>query len=224
MHEQPAQPTSPVNATQPDTVWRKQEVTRLLMQWREGDAHALSALTPLVYKELRQLAQRYMRKERRGHTLQATAVVHEAFVRMVDLNVPWQDRSHFLAIAANMMRRILVDHAKGKRREKRGGGVEMHSLSSSNLQLVVPETASQFDLVEIDEAINRLAEFDERSARVIELYYFGGLTAQEIAVALSVSEPTINRDLRLAKAWLLKELRHHAPGATDPSSSSDPHR
>ena len=207
-----------------ETLWQKQEVTRLLSAWRDGDALALKTLTPLVYQELRHLAQRYMRRERDGHTLQATAVVHEAFVRMVDMKVAWQDRSHFLAIAATLMRRILVDHAKGKGRVKRGRDVEICSLEGSNLQLVSPDAGNQFDVVDIDAALTQLAQVDTRLAQVIELYYFGGLTAPEIADALSISEPTVHRDLRLAKAWILKELRQLDESSTSGGSPGTPAR
>jgi RNA polymerase sigma factor (TIGR02999 family) len=204
-----------------DHQWQRQEVTRLLTAWRGGDQQAFKDLTPLVYQELRFLAQRYMRRERNGHTLQATAVVHEAFVRMVDMNVAWQDRSHFLAMAATMMRRILVDHAKGKRRVKRGGGAEIQSLDETNLQVISPEPGNQFDVVEIDATLTQLAMFAPRLAQVIELHYFGGLTVQEIGTALSLSDATVHRDMRLAKAWMLKEL-HHLDEAHPSSGSSSP--
>jgi RNA polymerase sigma factor (TIGR02999 family) len=184
-------------------------VTRLLSAWRAGDSAALQQLAPLVYDELRQLARRYMRRERNSHTLQPTAVVHEAFVRMVDMEIAWQDRTHFYAMAATLMRRILVDHAKGRQRVKRGGGAQLHSLDAAEAGLITvgPITAGQqFDVQDIDAALEQLTKVDERMARTLELHYFGGLTCPEIAQAMEVSETTIHRQLRLAKAWLLKEL------------------
>lgn len=183
-------------------------VTRLLSAWRSGDAHALEQLTPLVYEELRELAHRYMRRERHNHTLQATAVVHEAYVRLVGMEVPWQNRTHFYAVAARLMRRILVDHAKARHREKRGGPVTMVSVDvyQEDTDHVIGSTAGQIDVLEIDEALEKLAEQDERLAHAIELHYFGGLTYQETAKALGISEATVHRDLRLAKAWILKQI------------------
>lgn len=184
----------------------RQAVTRLLSAWRSGDNAALKELTPMVYEELRLLAHRYMRRERNTHTLQATAVVHEAFVRMVDMEVAWQDRTHFYAVAASLMRRILVDHAKSKRRDKRGGNARFQSLETSDFDSV-PVMVGAYDVLDIDETLDNLAKVDARLARTIELHYFGGLTCPEIATELQVSEATVHRDLRLAKAWMLKELR-----------------
>ena len=188
-----------------------QAVTRLLSAWREGDSQALESLTPLIYEELRLLAQRYMRRERNSHTLQATAVVHEAFVRMVDMHVPWQDRNHFYAVAAKMMRRILVDHAKSKSRIKRGGQVDIEQLEEDQLADRGPVTQGELDVLEIDEALQQLAQLDERLANTIELHYFAGLTCAEIAVMQEVSEATVHRNLRLAKAWILKQLHSATP-------------
>jgi RNA polymerase sigma factor (TIGR02999 family) len=184
----------------------RQAVTRLLSAWRAGDSTALQELTPLVYEELRLLAHRYMRRERNSHTLQATAVVHEAFVRMVDMEVAWQDRTHFYAVAATLMRRILVDHAKCKHRAKRGGTALIRSLETSDLNAAASLNASPYDVLDIDETLEQLAKVDARLARTVELHYFGGLTCPEIATTLKVSETTVHRDLRLAKAWMLKEL------------------
>jgi len=190
-------------------VSKRQAVTRLLSAWRAGDANALQELTPLVYEELRLLAHRYMRRERKSHTLQATAVVHEAFVRMVDMDVAWQDRNHFYAVAANMMRRILVDHAKSKQRVKRGGSAQISSLDTTDFSTTTAVMAGNvsYDVLDIDEALQQLDKVDHRLAHTIELHYFGGLTCPEIAAALNLSEATVHRDLRLAKAWMLKELR-----------------
>ncbi len=201
-------PSLPLSALDPDrgAISSRQAVTRLLSAWRAGDNSALQQLTPLVYEELRLLAHRYMRRERNSHTLQATAVVHEAFVRMVDLEVAWQDRTHFYAVAATLMRRILVDHAKGKHRAKRGGSALIRSLETSDLNTAAA-LAGPYDVLEIDETLEQLAKVDERLARTVELHYFGGLTCTEIATALGISEATVHRDLRLAKAWMLKELR-----------------
>jgi RNA polymerase sigma factor (TIGR02999 family) len=184
-------------------------VTRLLSAWRSGDAHALERLTPLVYEELRELAHRYMRRERHNHTLQATAVVHEAYVRLVGMDVPWQNRSHFYAVAARLMRRILVDHAKARHREKRGGPVTLVSVDvyKEDTDHMIAASAGEIDVLEIDEALEKLAHQDERLARAVELHYFGGLTYHETAEALQVSEATVHRDLRLAKAWILNQIK-----------------
>lgn len=202
-------PSSPVSVADPDGLppVNREAVTLLLSAWRAGDSNALQQLTPLVYEELRLLAHRYMRRERHSHTLQATAVVHEAFVRMVDMEVAWQDRTHFYAVAATLMRRILVDHAKSKQRSKRGGSVHIRNLETSDLNAATPLTAGPYDVLDIDETLDQLAKVDERLARTVELHYFGGLTCPEIAATLGVSETTVHRDLRLAKAWMLKELR-----------------
>lgn len=180
-------------------------MTRLLSAWRSGDPQALERLTPLVYDELRNRARRYMQRERPGHTLQATAVVHEAFVKLVEMNVSWQDRAHFFAIAARQMRRILVDHAKMRFRNKRAGATT-GSLDTLEPELA-PATAGQIDVLEIDEALSRLALSNPRLADLVELHYFGGLTYQELSETLKVSEATVDRDIRLAKAWILKEIR-----------------
>jgi RNA polymerase sigma factor (TIGR02999 family) len=194
-------------------------VTRLLSAWRSGDNSALQQLTPLVYEELRGLARRYMRRERDSHTLQATAVVHEAFVRMVDMEVPWQDRTHFYAIAATLMRRILVDHAKGKQRSKRGGNAQIRSLESSDIPTNLLGS-DPYDVQDIDEALAQLAKVDEKLARVLEMHYFGGLSCPELAQLLEISEATVHRQLRLAKAWMLKELRpDQIPDNSDASDS-----
>ena len=179
-----------------------ESVTQLLGAWRSGDEAALEQLTPLVYNELRRLAGRYMQSERPGHTLQATAVVNEAFMRMVDMDVPWQNRAHFFAIAARLMRRILVDYAKAHRREKRGGKNTDLTLDEG----LVESESRDPDLVNLDEALRNLEAVDERKAQVIELHYFGGLTYDEIAEALDLSPATVHRDLRMGKAWLQNEL------------------
>lgn len=181
-----------------------ESVTQLLGAWRSGDESALEQLTPLVYNELRRLAGRYMQSERAGHTLQATAVVNEAFMRMVDMDVPWQSRAHFFAIAARLMRRILVDYAKAHRREKRGGKNTDLTLDEGLVAAGTPDP----DLVNLDEALCNLESVDERKAQVVELHYFGGLTYEEIAETLELSPATVHRDLRMAKAWLQNELEN----------------
>src|ERR1700742_248599 len=176
--------------------------TQLLSDWRSGHPHALERLTPLVYDELRRLARSYMRTERGSHTLQATAVVHEAFLRLVQANVDLQDRQHFFALASRLMRRVLVDHAKSRSRVKRDGGVRDHlgvELSEMSLQ-------NDVDVVALDEALEGLQQLEPRLAQAIELHYFGGMTYDEIAAAVGASAATVHRDIRLAKAWLLNEM------------------
>ena len=182
-------------------------VTRLLVAWGHGDESALNRLIPLVHRELRQIAQRCMRGERAGHSLQATALVNEAFLRLVDAqHVNWQNRTHFLAVAARLMRRILVDHARSKRYQKRGGGRVNVELDAA---LMVADELRP-DLVELDDALTALATVDERKSSVIELRFFGGLSVEETAAFLKVSPETIKRDWRLAKAWLAREMRRSA--------------
>jgi len=180
-----------------------QEITRLLAAWREGDEHALATLMPLVYDELRRLASRHLGRERAGHTLQTTALVHEAYLRLVDQKeANWQCRAQFFAVAAQMMRRILVDYARSRRFAKRGGGARKVSLDEA---MVVSEERAA-DVVALDEALNALARFDERKSRMIELRFFGGLSIEETAEALGVSPGTVMREWTLAKAWLRREL------------------
>ncbi len=179
------------------------EVTKLLFDWRAGDAAALERLIPLVHAELRRIAHRFMRKERAGHSLQTSALVNEAYLRLIDAkNVDWQNRAHFFAISASLMRRILVDSARERQARKRGGGVRQVTLDEA---LVAGEDKLT-DLVAVDEALSALAEVDERKSRVVELRFFGGLNESEIAEALQVSPETVRRDWRLAKAWLLRFL------------------
>lgn len=186
----------------PEEAGNTVSVTRLLQDWRGGDAAALDRLTPLVYDSLRQLAKRHMRGERADHTLQATAVVHEAYAQLVEMEVAWQDRAHFYALAARMMRRILVDYARSQRRAKRGGDRERVTLAESQLAA----GAADLDLLALDDGLQRLAAFDERKAQVVELHFFAGLNYDETAAALGISPATVDRDLRLAKAWLYREL------------------
>lgn len=190
-------------------------MTRLLSAWRSGDSRALERLTPLIYEELRNRARRYMRREREGHTLQATAVVHEAFVKLVEMNVSWQDRAHFFAVAARQMRRILVDHAKARCRSKRGG-TTTNSVEDVDTIDLGPITSGEIDLLEIDDALERLAGHNPRLADIVELHYFGGLTYQELSETLKISEATVDRELRLAKAWILNQIRPLRARAPEP--------
>lgn len=178
-------------------------VTQLLLDWRGGNEQALERLMPLVYDELRRLAARYMRRERPEHTLQATALVNEAYLRLVDMRVSWQDRAHFFAVAARLMRRLLVDHARAQRRAKREAGGQKVSLDEA----VQVSAKPALDLVALDEALTRFATFDPRKAEIVELHFFGGLSNEEVAEALGISRATVQRELRLAKAWLNHELR-----------------
>jgi RNA polymerase sigma factor (TIGR02999 family) len=177
--------------------------TQLLTDWRSGHPQALDRLTPLVYEELRRLARKYMRGERGSHTLQATAVVHEAFLRLIQANVALQDRSHFFALASRLMRRVLVDHAKSRSRMKRNAGIREPGFADTPASSVaIPD----FDVVELDDALESLLQLEPRLAQAVELHYFGGLTYDQIAVAAGVSTATVHRDIRLARAWLLTEI------------------
>jgi RNA polymerase sigma factor (TIGR02999 family) len=176
--------------------------TQLLTEWRSGHPQALDRLTPLVYDELRRLARNYMRAERGSHTLQATAVVHEAFLRLVQANVALQDRGHFFALASRLMRRVLVDHAKSRSRMKRNSGAR--DLAAESTDETLP--AMDFDVVALDDALEGLQQLEPRLAQVIELHYFGGLTYDQIAAAVGASAATVHRDIRLARAWLLNEI------------------
>lgn len=181
-------------------------VTQLLLEWRGGKQEALDHLMPVVYDELRRLASRYMRGERSQHTLQATALVNEAYIRMVDMKVSWQDRAHFFAVAARLMRRLLVDHARAHHCAKREGSGEKVSLDDAVEVSYKPPS----NLVALDEALTEMATFDERKSDIVELHYFGGLSNDEVAEALGISRATVQRELRLAKAWLNRELKRSA--------------
>ena len=180
----------------------KESLTALLHQWSSGSEVAEREVFDLVYQELHRLARNAMRRERKDHTLQTTALVNEAYVRLVQANLPWENRRHFYAVAARSMRRILVDHARERARQKRGGNAERVSLD----EVAVVSPAASVDLVALDEALDRLAAFDARKARVIELFYFGGLAYDEIGQVVDVSTATVHRDLRMAKAWLYQQL------------------
>jgi RNA polymerase sigma factor (TIGR02999 family) len=179
------------------------EVTQLLMDWSDGNTAALKELMPLVYRELRKLARQYLNRERDGHTLQTTDLVHEAYLKLVDQRrVQWQNRTHFFGVAAELMRRILVDHARRHKRAKRGGGVTLVSLSQADK--VSRQTT--VDVIALDEALTRLAKVDERKARIVELRFFGGLEVKEVAEFMKISTPTVMREWKMAKAWLHREL------------------
>jgi RNA polymerase sigma-70 factor, ECF subfamily len=178
-------------------------VTGLLLAWRAGDDEALARLTPLVHQELQRIARRCLRAERAGHSLQATALVHEAYLRLVDAQqVNWQHRAHFLAMAARLMRRILVDAARTRRAAKRGGGAMLVPLTDALLPVL-----KGHDLVALDDALEELAGLDERKSRVVELRFFGGLSVTETAAVLTVSPETIMRDWKMARAWLRRQLK-----------------
>ena len=177
-------------------------VSELLLRWRDGDAAALEQLMPLVYDELHALARRQLAGERPGHTLQTTALVHEAYLRLVGADVRWEGRVHFLMVAATTMRRILVDHARRRRRRRRDGRLTFVTIDEA--MAVAPEPA--IDLVVLDEALDRLSAMDGRKARAAELHYFGGMSYEETAEALGISAATVHRELRVAKAWLYREL------------------
>jgi RNA polymerase sigma factor (TIGR02999 family) len=185
------------------------DVTGLLQAWGRGDEEALQKLMPVVYEQLHVAARRFMAGERPGHTLQTTALIHETYLRLVDIRqVKWQDRAHFLAICAQLMRRILTDFARSRGYQKRGGAAPHVNFDEVLLLTTQPDA----NLVALDDALNRLAEVDERKSKVVELRFFGGLGVKETAEAMKVSAGTVMRDWKLAKAWLLRELRrgtHH---------------
>jgi RNA polymerase sigma factor (TIGR02999 family) len=192
-------PDQPENPSPPG------EVTRLLLAWNAGEAGAVERLMPLVYGELRRLAERHFRKERPGHTLQPTAVVHEAYFRLVDqTRVTWKNRGHFFAVASQAMRRILIDHARAREAEKRGGragrGVTL------DVGVASPEPVEDVDLIALDEALVRLKALDDAQARIVELRFFGGLSIEETAEVMETSASSIKREFRSARAWLFQEL------------------
>ena len=189
-----------------------QQVTKLLVDWSNGDQSALEQLTPLVYSELRRLAGRYLRKERPDHTLQSTALVHEAFIRLIDQrSVRWQNRAHFFGVAAQMIRRILVDHARGRHASKRGSGAPRLSLDEA---IALPDR-KDLDLVALDDALNSLSKIDPQQARIVELRFFTGLTVEETAEVLGISPATVKRDWVTAKAWLYRDISR-AVAANEP--------
>ncbi len=182
------------------------EVTALLKAWEEGDADAFQALTNVVYGELRRLARFYMANERSGHTLETGALINEAILHLIDLNkIEWQDRNHFYCMSARMMRRVLVDYARSRSYHKRGGAA--HRVGLTRVAVVSAERSGQF--LALDEALERLNQIDARKAQVVELRFFGGFSAEEIAKLLNTSAITIHREWRFAKAWLEKEMTEH---------------
>jgi RNA polymerase sigma factor (TIGR02999 family) len=188
-----------------------QGITQLLRAWGDGDQQALEKLTPLVYKELHRVAHHHMGRERPGHTLQTTALVNEVYLRLVDVRgVSWQNRAHFFAICARTMRRILIDFARSKQYQKRGG--EAVSVTLDDALDVSPQ--SGVDLVALDDALNALAKFDPRKSQMVELRFFGGLSVEETAEVLKVSPETVMRDWKFARAWLARELSGEKPDGT----------
>ncbi len=180
-----------------------EDVTALLLKWTQGDEAALEQLMPLVYEELRRMARQCLRRERTGHTMQTTTLVHEAYLRLVDAGrVPWQDRGHFFAIAARLMRRVLVDDARKRNYQKRGAGLTRISLDEA--MVLTPERDAE--VIALDEALDRLTQFAPRKCEVVELRFFAGLSVEETAAALRVSTDTVKREWRTAKLWLLHEL------------------
>jgi RNA polymerase sigma-70 factor, ECF subfamily len=180
------------------------EITGLLIDWSSGNKQALDKLLPLVEKELHRLAHSYMRREKADHTLQTTALIHETYLRLIDQrSVQWQNRAHFFGIAAQIMRRILSNYARDRHRKKRGGAAIQVSLS----EVAIMSEAKSAELMALDEALDRLAQIDERKAQVVTLRYFGGLNVEETAEVLRVSAVTVHRDWKLAKAWLLREMK-----------------
>lgn len=179
------------------------DITQLLVDWGKGNKLALDGLMPMVYDELHRIASRYLRRERQGHTLQTTALINEAYLRIVDQNrVNWQSRAHFFGVAAQMMRRILVDHARSHLYAKRGGGAQKLTLDEA---IATPQERD-LDLVALDDALTTLAQIDPQQSRIIELRFFGGLTIEETAEVLGISPATVKRDWNMAKAWLFGEI------------------
>jgi RNA polymerase sigma factor (TIGR02999 family) len=187
----------------------RQQVSALLVAWTDGDPAARDKLLPVVYGELRRLAHHFMAGERPGHTLQTTALVHEAYMRLVDLDrMRWRDRGHFFAMAATLMRRILVDSARQRHREKRGGGISVTSLDEHDIAV-----SPTVDVVALDDALSQLSAMDAQQSRIVELRFFGGLTIEETADALDVSPTTVKREWTSAKAWLHAEIGGRGPDA-----------
>lgn len=179
------------------------EITQILHEWGDGDAQAVERLFPFVYDELRRLARNYLSKERAGHTLQPTALVHEAYLRLIDQNrTNWENRTHFYAVAATLMRRILVNHARDHAAQKRGGGIQVISLDD----IKDLSGDNSLDIIRLDEVLQNLEKFDRRKLRVVEMRFFGGLSELEISKILNVSEKTVRRDWTMAKMWLHREL------------------
>jgi RNA polymerase sigma factor (TIGR02999 family) len=188
-----------------ETVCGQHEISRRLQAWSDGNRKALDELLPLVYDELHRQAHRFLRRERQNHTLQTTALIHEAYLTLIEQNrISWQNREHFFAISANLMRRILVNHANARHRQKRGGSAENLALDDS---ILISTEKSDFDLLALDEALTRLAEMDKQQAEIVELRYFSGLTIEEAAKVIGISPATVKRDWKMTKAWLYRELK-----------------
>lgn len=185
-------------------------ITVLLREWRAGSQDALEQLMPIVYEQLRVIAHRYMRLERDNHTLETTALVHEAYLRLIAADVSFSDRAHFLSIAALTMRRILVDHANALHAKKRGGRDAKMQLDQFDEQYIRFAANDPAPMLDLDDALSRLSAFDQRKARLLELLYFGGLTVEESAEVVGISVPTVNRDLKVAKAWLRTQLADYS--------------
>jgi RNA polymerase sigma factor (TIGR02999 family) len=179
------------------------EITRILGEWKNGRAEALEELIPIVHDELHRQADRYLRRERPNHTLQATALINEAYLKLLDQHVDWENRTHFFAIAARLMRRVLVDHARARHREKRGGHAAPVSIEGVG---DIADKEKNIDLMALDEALDRLAAIDDRQARIVELRYFSGLTLEETAEILNIGRTTVADEWSVAKAWLRREL------------------
>ncbi len=183
------------------------EVTVHLRAWASGDSSALGEIVPLIYEELQRLAHNQLRRERRGHTLDTTGLVHEAYARLVNLNqIAWTDRAHFLALAATSMRRVLINYAEARRAQKRGGGQQAVSIDDAPIQLQSDAPTNIEDLIALSDALERLGELDERQAKVVEGRFFGGMTVEETAEVLGISPATAKRDWTMARAWLNREL------------------
>lgn len=190
------------------------DVTELLARWRKGDQRALDALLPQVYAELKRLAQRYMRRESAGHLLQPTGLVNEAYLRLVDqTRVEWQSRAHFFAVAAQTMRRVLVDHARAEQADKRGGRVERTGITG----IAVASPDPPVDVLALDDALKQLAQLDRRQSQLVELRYFAGLTIEETAETLDISPATVKREWTVARAWLKREIGRTAPASRGPA-------
>ena len=188
-----------------------QPVTELLVKWRSGDQDALHALLPLVYKELRDIAHRQLRRERSGHTLQSTALVHEAYLRLMDQGAPeTQNRAHFVAVAARLMRQILIDYARSRGAQKRGANLRVELEQGDDPAAMSPKQGA--DIIALDDALTNLSDRDEQQAQIVEMRYFGGLTIEETAEVLKISPATVKRDWNMAKAWLSREMRRGARG------------
>ena len=188
------------------------DVTELLLRWNGGDSQALDDLTPLLYKDLQRMAGDVLRRERPGHTLSATALVHEAYLRLIDQRrVRWENRAHFFGAAAHIMRRVLVDHARAKTAAKRGGSAEKIAIDDT---LAVVDHLAE-DVVDLDRALTKLAAVDERKARIVEMKFFAGMTNQEVATALGISDATVERDWKMARAWLINAVGGLHAGGDD---------